>query len=224
MGAVQREVEVGVEAARRPHLQQPAAVGQPVAGAGEVDAPRPHRGRGPVPEDRGQLGVGLAQYQGRAGLDDPRLLPGDVGPGRPDHLGVVEGDVGDDGDDPVGHVRAVPAAAEPDLDHGRVGGHVREPTERGRGEDVEVRRRRRQHRLHQRHRLDDLGQVAVGDRLAVPGKPLVDVKYLDCRVSGASVRDAQGPLRVGTASSPRSDAAVRPRRSLSRRLPPANNR
>ena len=59
---------------------------------------------------------------------------------RPGELGVVEPDVGDDRDLRVDHVRGVPAAEHPDLDHHDVDGDVGEPAERGGGDDLEVAR------------------------------------------------------------------------------------
>ena len=71
-------------------------------------------------------------------LDDPRLLPGDVGQRRAGELVVVHADVGDDGDLGVDDVGGVPPPEQADLDDGDVDGDVGEPAERGRRARLEV--------------------------------------------------------------------------------------
>lgn len=71
--------------------------------------------------------------------------------------------------------------------------------------------------LSVRWRTDTLCAVAAG-----PHHRVLTSTLSDCFPT-INLRPYR-PVGVGTASSPRSDAAVRQRRSLSRRLPPANNR
>ena len=82
---------------------------------------------GTLVEDGGDGGVrlGRADRDG-LGLDDPALLERDVGLGAPEEVLVVEADRRDHGDDTVGDVGGVPAAAHADLDDGDVDGCIGE--------------------------------------------------------------------------------------------------
>ena len=84
-------------------------------------------------EDGDQLGVGLAEHERAAGLDDAGLLGGHVGQRRAGVLEVVEPDVGHDRDLAVDDVGGVPPPEQADLDHHHVDGDVGEPAEGGRG-------------------------------------------------------------------------------------------
>ena len=136
------------------------------------------------------VGVGLPHDDGAAGLDDARLLAGDVGERRPGELGVVEPDVGDHRNLRVDDVRRVPAAEHPDLDHADVDGDVGEPAERRRGDRLEVRRAHAGDRLDVGDAGDLLGEVVVADRLAVAPDALVDP--LEVRAGVRADREAAG--------------------------------
>ena len=81
---------------------------------------------------------------------------------------MVDADVGDDRDRGVDDVGRVPRAAQPDLDDRDVDREVGEPAERGRGQDLEVRRIEADRLLDERRpRSSMLVELGVGDRLAV---------------------------------------------------------
>ena len=118
----------------------------------------------------------------RAGLDDARLLGGDLLDRRAEQPRVVDRHRRHHGDLAVGHVGRVPRATEPDLDDGDVHGGV---GERRVGEDhrhhEEVqglaagRHRAVVDELHHRlHLVVDLDQPLGVDRLATDGDPLAE--------------------------------------------------
>ncbi len=87
---------------------------------------------------------------------------------------MVELDVRDDRDLTVSHVRRVPPAEQPDLDHDDVDRHVGEPAVRGGGQDLEVRRFDAGQRLGVGHAPDRLAELVVADGRPVDRDALVD--------------------------------------------------
>ena len=116
------------------------------------------------------------------GFRMPGLLVRDLLARRPEVLDVIDGHVGDDRDATVDDVRRVPRAAHPDLDDRDVDGFVGEPAERGRGDDVEVRRVDADRLLDERDRVQHLLERLVVDRFAVDRHALVDVVEVRARV------------------------------------------
>jgi hypothetical protein len=145
-----------------------------VGRAPEVDVAAPDHLRRRRVEDVRQLGVGLAEHERGPRLDDARLLLGDAAAPVVQAVGVVERDVRQHRHRAVGDVGGVPAAQEPHLDDGGRDRLVREPAEGRRGQQLEVRRGLVEQRLEAGQVAQHPGQVAVGDRLAVAGDPLVD--------------------------------------------------
>ena len=146
-------------------------------------------------EDLDQIGVGLAQHQNGAGLDDPGLLPGDLLTGVAQVLHVVELDVGDHRHLAVDDVGGVPQATEAHLDDRDVDGDVGEPLERGAVDDLEVARLVGQEVFERGDVHEDAVEVVVGDRLAVPRHALVEALQVRARV-GAD-REAVGREQRG---------------------------
>ena len=157
----------------------------------EKRAMRPHRehrgmeNRLPLQTDRPEHRVHrrvLGQdHHMAAGLDDPRLLPGDLGKGISQGLHVVHADGGDDRQvRAVDDVGGVQPSAQPHLQHYQIGGLLPEP-EKGHGADqLELRGQVQAVPLHLLHRVPDgtgvTAQVLFGD-LPVPdadalGEPL----------------------------------------------------
>ena len=83
-------------------------------------------------------GVGLAEDERAAGLDDAGLLGGHVDQRRAGVLEVVGAGIGHDRDLAVDDVGGVPPSQQPHLDGHHVDGDVREPAKGGRGDDLEV--------------------------------------------------------------------------------------
>ena len=102
--------------------------------------------------------------------DDAGLLPGDLGDGVAEIVGVVDPDRGDHRDRRVDDVGGVPAPAEPDLDDRDVDRGVGERRERHRGDDLELAHRRAPGRLGLLvHQFDERLDLAVGRRRTAPG-------------------------------------------------------
>src|SRR3712207_5170072 len=68
---------------------------------------------GGLAEDRKYLRVALPRHDDVIRLDDAGLLCRDRGPIVAHELGVIEGDVSDDGHGSVSDIRGIPSAAEP---------------------------------------------------------------------------------------------------------------
>ncbi len=173
VSAVDGEVQLVQPSAGGAHVQDPAPDGDPAVLRGEVPVPAPGALRALGLEDRLQVPVGLAEHQGRAGLDDPRLLARDGGSPTVPPVGVVPPHVGDHGYEAVGHVRGVVATEETDLDHGDVHGLLGEPGERGRGDQLEPGRLALDEGLDRGQLVEHARQVLVRDRSAVPPDSLV---------------------------------------------------
>ncbi len=109
------------------------------------------------------------------GFDDAGLFPGDVLPGGPEQLGVVEGDVGDDGDGPVGDVGGVPAPAHADLDDRDVNRAIGEIPESGGGEQLEPGRPHlvAEEVLQTGQIGENFGEIRVANRLEADHNALV---------------------------------------------------
>ena len=165
VGAVQRHEHVGVDRRRRADVDEPPADGERVAGRLEVDAAQQPAGGRRLAEHGDEVRVDLADHRRRAGLDDPGLLPGDVGQRRAGELVVVHADVGDHGDLGVDDVGGVPAPEQADLDDGDVDGDVGEPAERRRRAGLEVARPDAGQPLEVGDGGDLLGELLVADRL-----------------------------------------------------------
>ena len=71
-------------------------------------------------EDRFGSRVGLADDDGYAGFDDAGFLSGYLRERRAEELGMVETDIGDDGEDGREDIGAVESSAESDFDDGYV--------------------------------------------------------------------------------------------------------
>ena len=145
-----------------------------VVGHAELTVAQPHRARAARQEGRHEIGVRLAKDERALRLHDARLLLGDLAARRPEVLHVVDAHVGHDGDTSVDDVRRVPTPADTDLDDRGLDGDVGEPPQRNRGDDLEVAGNRRKVRLDLGDQADELGEVIVGDRLAVPRDALID--------------------------------------------------
>ena len=78
---------------------------------------------------------------------------------RAGELVVIHPDVGDDRHVGGGHVRGVPAAEQPDLEHHHVDSDVGEPAERRRRQDLEVARSDPDEQLEVGDRRDLLGEA-----------------------------------------------------------------
>ena len=120
---------------------------------------------------------------------------------------MVAADAGDDRHLGVDDVGGVVAAEQTDLDHGDVDRRLGEPSERGGGDELEPARPHRHERLDGSEAVQHLGQVGVGDGLAVPGHALVDPLQVrageraDAQSVGLQQRGHHGgdrPLAVGT--------------------------
>src|SRR5262249_59617814 len=109
------------------------------------------------------------------GLDDAGLVGGDELPCRAEVFDVVDAHVRDHGDAPVDNVGGVPRPTHADLDDGHVDGDVREPRERGGGEDLEVARPVGQVVLDVRDAREQVGERHVRDRLSVPQEALAQL-------------------------------------------------
>ena len=82
----------------------------------------------------------------------------------------------------VDHVRTVPRAPHPYLDHGRLDGLVSEVTDGGQGEQLEAGEPFAQLRLDERESTEHLRERVVADGLAVDGDALVDHVEVRARV------------------------------------------
>ena len=169
-------------AVRAAQVEQPAADGQQVLVATEVLVALEDLGRAGLGEDRAQLGIGLPEHECRARLDDPGLLGGDRPAPVADEVGVVGPDVRDDGDGAVGDVGGVVAAEHPDLDDGDVDGDLGEPAERGRRRQLEPARLDAGERGQLGELGEHLGELVVGDGLAVAADALVEAMEVRARV------------------------------------------
>ena len=90
---------------------------------------------------RGRAKLLRAYHHRRAGLDDPRLFPGDFLNGVPQNFGVVHADRGDDANAGMHHVGGVQTTTQPDLDGLKIGLMF-----------LEAAKTHRRHKLEQRHR------------------------------------------------------------------------
>ena len=122
--------------------------------------------------------------------------------GRAEDLGVVELDVCHDGDVRVGDVRGVVAAAEADLGHDGLGGHVREPGVGGRRHELEPVRTDAQEALDLGHGSEHLGEGVVGDLLALELEPLVYPLEMRARVEADRQPASRRMAEVMRGSSP----------------------
>ena len=95
---------------------------------------------------------------------------------------MIDRHVRHDRDAAVDDVRRVPRSTHADLDDRDVDGLVGEPAERGRGDDVEVRRVDADRLLDERHRVEHLLERVVVDRLTVDRHPFVDPFEMRARV------------------------------------------
>ena len=168
VGAVDGRNRSSSRPPRCAHVQGPAADGDPVVLRGEVPVPTPGALGALGLEDRLQLPVGLAEDQGRTGLDDPGLLARDGRPPALGPVGVVPTDVGDHGDEAVGHVGGVVPTEEADLDHGDIDGLLGEPGERGGGDQLEPGRLALDERLERGQLVED---ARPGPRRGSVGRP-----------------------------------------------------
>ena len=183
VGAVQRQEQVLVVATETADGDLLAANGDLTCEQPEVVALERHSGTDlfpPIEEDLCDVRLLRPDDGNRVGLDDPRLLGGDVDDVVAEEVLVVERDRGDHGNRAVRDVRRVPAPAEAHLDDGDVHGGVGERGIRDRHEHLEVGHPRPV--LGDRLRIDHLDEgdhVVIGveellaaDRLAGQRDPL----------------------------------------------------
>ena len=213
MFAVQRQEDLGVDAAESLQFEQLTPDGDLAAQHRELRVLPGHRGVGSEcfcendfhrlgrllsdDGDRAEVGLGGDRILG-VPLDDAGLLRGDLGDGVAEVVGVVDADRRDDRDGCVDDVGGVPPAAEADLDDGDVDRRVGERGERHGGDDLELAHPRAACRLGLRvDELDERLDLAVGvDVLGWRDRRAVDGDALDGRLQ---VR-AGGPSRCGGAA------------------------
>ena len=161
----------------------------------------------------GRRGFLPGQHRRRARFDDACLLGCHLFQRVPEDVGVVEADRGHDRDLRGGDGRGVPAAAEPDLDHGDVHGGVGEGRVGHTGDDLEeghvdpIQFPFVHHPDEGFYLAPDFGEPLLGDRFPVDGDPLPGVtevgagKPSRAQSRGAQQRvdhDAGRPLAVGS--------------------------
>ncbi len=193
--AVQRQEHTVVRRVRSEEVEHPATERERVGLHTEVSAARDDSSRAALEEDRHELGILLAEHERRAGLHDAGLLLCDAETGGPEVLDVVELHVRHHRHLAVDDVGGVPGAAEPDLDHGDVHGHVGEPFEGDGVDDLEVAGPVGQQGLEVGDQGQDAVELVVGDGLAVPGDPLVEP--LQIRAGVGPDREPRGHEQAG---------------------------
>src|SRR5258708_7065910 len=171
--AVQWEEHIGILRTRASDVDESTADREHVARHPEIDVAAHDARRVALLEDGLDVRIRLTEHKRRAGLHDAGLLLCNLFARRSEIVDMIDADVGDHRDLAVDDVRRVPGSAHADLDYRDVDGLVGEPTERGRGHDVEIGRVDADGLLDKRDRIQHLVECVVFDRLTVDRHALV---------------------------------------------------